>query len=386
MASTIINATANTMLRLLRNRPILVSSSIGLSGLSAHSFMKEWEAENKVKQAQLKTKIANISQDNDNDDILQLPRDYNRYEIERFWKERPVTVACRFISITAELAPILWAYIRDFRLFPFDEMTTTTSTTNDEYLTLQRLHASNVRLALTSLGPAFVKIGQQLSIRPDLLPPIVLAELQKLCDSVEPIADSVALEVLRAELGFETVEQIGETFENLHLVASASLGQVYKATVKDTKEEVALKVQRPDMTRNVSLDLYLLNKYGELVDVITSKFTEQLPFHAAFIDCFAQGSYKELDYENEAKNQEFFKSEFLKRKSNVYVPSVYRQFSSRRVLATEWVNGVKLADAPKERIRQLIPVGVELFLTQMLDIGVMHCDPHPGNLYVTKKH
>ena len=95
---------------------------------------------------------------------------------------------------------------------------------------------------------------------------------------------------------------------------------------------------------------------------------------------------KELDYENEAKNQEFFKSEFLKKKSNVYVPSVYRQFSSRRVLTTEWVNGVKLADAPKERIRQLIPVGIELFLTQMLDIGVMHCDPHPGNLYVTKKH
>ena len=62
--------------------------------------------------------------------------------------------------------------------------------------------------------------------------------------------------------------------------------------MKDTKEEVALKVQRPDMTRNVSLDLYLLNKYGELVDVITSKFTEQSPFHAAFIDCFAQGSYK----------------------------------------------------------------------------------------------
>ena len=156
-------------------------------------------------------------------DILQLPRDYDRCEIERFWKKRPVTVACRFISITAELAPILWEYIRDFRLFPFDEMTTTTSTTNDEYLTLQRLYASNVRLALTSLGPAFVKIGQQLSIRPDLLPPVVLAELQKLCGSVEPIADSVALEVLRAELGFETVEQIGETFENLHLVASASL-------------------------------------------------------------------------------------------------------------------------------------------------------------------
>jgi aarF domain-containing kinase len=364
------------LLRLLRNRPILVATSVGVSGIYGHSLKTEWEAEKMLEEFSSSQNLQKLS----NIDIPQLPREYDRREIERFWEERPVTVARRFMSISAELTPILWAYIRDFKLFPSE---TEGSKLSQEELNLQRLHAANLRSALTALGPAFVKIGQQLSIRPDILPPGALAELQKLCDNVTPVPDEIALTLLKDELGFETIDDIYETFDNIHLVASASLGQVYKATVRKTREEIALKIQRPDMTRNVSLDLFLINKYGEFVDYLTDIFTKQQPFHKAFIDCFAHGSYQELDYENEAKNQEFFKSEFLKRKSKVHVPSVYRQFTSRRVLATEWVNGVKLADAPKEKIRELIPDGVELFLTQMLDIGAMHCDPHPGNLYVT---
>lgn len=84
---------------------------------------------------------------------------------------------------------------------------------------------------------------------------------------------------------------------------------------------------------------------------------------------------KELDYENEAANQQKFKSEFSKRKCKVHVPSVHNHLTSRRVLTSEWVDGVKLADAPSEQIRDLIPVGVELFLTQLLDIGAFHADP-----------
>jgi len=84
---------------------------------------------------------------------------------------------------------------------------------------------------------------------------------------------------------------------------------------------------------------------------------------------------QELDYEKEAANQKIFKSEFEKRKCKVHVPTVFDDFTSRRVLTTEWVNGVKLADAPIQQIRRLIPVGVELFLTQLLDLGVFHADP-----------
>uniref|UniRef100_A0A7R9WA37 ABC1 atypical kinase-like domain-containing protein n=1 Tax=Pseudictyota dubia TaxID=2749911 RepID=A0A7R9WA37_9STRA len=138
------------------------------------------------------------------------------------------------------------------------------------------------------------------------------------------------------------------------------------------------------MMRKVSLDLFLLNKYGEFMDEVCNILTEQIPYHVDFIDCFSHGSYSELDYEREAQNQKRFKDELGKRRCRVHVPLVFDDFTARRVITTEWVDGVKLADAPGSQIRELIPVGVELFLTQLLDIGCFHADPHPGNLYVTQ--
>lgn len=87
---------------------------------------------------------------------------------------------------------------------------------------------------------------------------------------------------------------------------------------------------------------------------------------------------KELDYENEARSQKYFQQELQKRDCKVKVPNVYDDYTTQRVLTTEWIQGVKLADSPPEKIRELIPVGVELFLTQLLDIGAFHADPHPG--------
>jgi len=159
------------------------------------------------------------------------------------------------------------------------------------------------------------------------------------------------------------------------LVVRFTQGQVYKGTIKESGKEVAVKVQRPDMSRKVSLDLFILKAYGRLVDKLFNILTKQIPYHESFMESFARGSYLELDYELEAKNQIFFKREFQKRRCVVHIPEVYPEFTSRRVITTEWINGVKLAEASKERIRNLIPVGVELFLTQLLDIGVFHADP-----------
>jgi predicted unusual protein kinase regulating ubiquinone biosynthesis (AarF/ABC1/UbiB family) len=121
------------------------------------------------------------------------------------------------------------------------------------------LQAMQLREALTNLGPAFIKAGQQLAIRPDLVPPVVLKELQKLCDSVRPIPDEIALQVLRQELQLDKkqiqddddgiqhngkITTIDDIFEDLHFVASASLGQVYKAKLKETGDYVAIKVRR----------------------------------------------------------------------------------------------------------------------------------------------
>lgn len=100
---------------------------------------------------------------------------------------------------------------------------------------------------------------------------------------------------------------------------------------------------------------------------------------------FLTASVQELDYKHEARNQRYFQAEFLKRKCQVKVPDVYDEYSTERILTSEWIQGVKLADSPPATIRRLIPVGVELFLTQLLDIGAFHSDPHPGNLLVTEE-
>lgn len=255
--------------------------------------------------------------------------------------------------------------------------------------------AARFREALTNLGPAFVKVGQQVAIRPDLVPPVVLKELQKLCDSVRPVPDEVAMTVLQEELCGTTesshIDQSNKNgglsviFEDLHLVASASLGQVYKGKLRSSGDTVAIKVQRPGMERAFSLDLFLLQMWGDFMDSFTNTFTKQIPYHSAFFDAFSKGSYSELDYENEARNQLHFQHELAIRDSTVKVPDVYEEYSTRRVLTTEWIDGVKLADSSNETIRELIPVGVELFLTQLLDMGTFHSDPHPGNLLVTEE-
>ena len=309
----------------------------------------------------------------------QLPRQYNADQIEQYWQNRPVSVASRLFEIVTELSPLLWAYVRDFKLSSAEERTA------EDNQKLQHVQASNLRHALTRLGPAFIKMGQQLSIRPDLVPPSVLAELQKLCDSVEPVPDEISLDLLREELGYSTQEELLEQFEGglLKRVAAASLGVVFRGTIKESGEVVAIKIQRPDMVKRLSLDLFLLQCYGKTMDTICDVLTEQIAYHEAFIEAFAEGSYMELDYEHEAANQLRFKREFEKRRCNVFVPNVLENFTTRRVICTQWVDGVKLVDAPSDEIQRLIPVGVEIFLTQLLDIGAFHSDPHPANLYVT---
>jgi aarF domain-containing kinase len=291
----------------------------------------------------------------------ELPRVYKREALQRYWRGRPVTAVKRLFEVTSAIGPRVGSYVWDFVLFrPAD--------INDQER-LQSQHAAELRKTLTRLGPAFVKAGQQLSIRPDLVPPAVLQELQKLCDAVEPVPDDVALNVLREEL---QCDKLTDIFEGIHLVASASLGQVYKAKVCGTGEEVAIKVQRPNMLKSFSLDLYLLQKYGVILDAFVTTFTHQAPFHKELFDNFSQGSYSELDYENEAANQIRFKEEFSKRRCKVKIPAVYEEYTTQRVLTTEWIDGVKLADATQKQIRKLIPVGVTLFLTQLLDIGAFH--------------
>jgi aarF domain-containing kinase len=332
---------------------------------------------------------------------VELPRHYDGDALRTYWSYRPITTVRRLGEIAYHLVPLLGMYIRDFELPKLTTMAVSSSSadksapaaSNETRVLLQKKHAIAWRQALTLMGPAFVKTAQQVSIRPDLLPAAVLMELQQLCDAVSPVPDEIALAVLRTELN---VENLDDVFSELPvLVASASLGQVYKARLhspqlkkgsgKAKGMQVAVKVQRPDMLASFSLDLYLLKLIGATVDVVTSLLTKQPPFHTALYDSYAAGSYAELDYEHEAQNQLFFRHELITvRKCPVVIPDVVTQYSTRTVLVSEWIDGIRLSEAPVEQIQRLIPVGVELFLTQLLDVGRFHSDPHVGNLLLLK--
>ncbi len=164
---------------------------------------------------------------------------------------------------------------------------------------------------------------------------------------------------------------------------SDTQGQVYKAKLRETGEEVAIKIQRPDMLESFSLDLYLLQWVGVLMDAFCVTFTKQPPFHQKLLDTFSRGSYSELDYELEAENQIRFHRELAYLKHKVVIPHVYTAYTTRRILVTQWIDGIRLVDASPDVIQKMIPVGLELFLTQLLDMGLFHADGHPGNLLVT---
>jgi len=386
---------SSAALAVIRRRPLTSVNLLSGTGVAVYAFSIEYASQQRerrylLQRAQNDLLSSSSTEQNATSNILEhgstspiLPRVFDSDSINNYWKNRPISTVKRFFQVFSELAPLAASYIKDFVLFPVKQ-----EDGGEVRLELERQYAIRLREALTNLGPAFVKAGQQLSIRPDLIPPGMLRELQKLCDSVRPITDEIAMQVIRQELNVQDLDAI---FSELTLVASASLGQVYKGrlvqqganTTKNSGNVVAVKVQRPDIRRTFSLDLFLLQKIGVFVDVFTSVFTNQPPFHQPLYESFARGSYSELDYEQEAANQIIFREEFAKRNCPVIVPSVYTNLTTERVLTTEWIDGMNLTDAPQDLIRKLIPVGVELFLTQLLDIGRFHSDPHGANLLVT---
>lgn len=302
-----------------------------------------------------------------------LPLVYEVNTIHDYWIQHPQIIAWRLSSIFRSVVPFCGKTAVQHFAGTLD----------------QKENAVELRHLLTDLGPCFIKFGQLLSSRPDLLPETALFELQKLCDAVPSFPTEQAESIVRSELGVDKAL-------SLHLgevVAAASLGQVYRCKIGDSDKYVAVKVQRPDMLRSVSLDLFLLRKYAKFVE-----FTKDLlmkagivstrrQFDVALIDCFAAGSYKELDYVNEANNQERFIKDIVSRyPSEVRVPKVYWEYTSRKILTTEWVDGIQLAKAPTHIIQKLVPIGVKVFLDQLLEVGFFHADPHPGNMLVDKQN
>lgn len=297
-------------------------------------------------------------------DDAGLPLVYDDQVIEAYWNARGSAAAARLAEVTTLFTPWITRVALD--------------TMRGVLSANSRKRAAELREVLTTLGPTFVKLGQALSVRPDIVGPDAMNELRALCDAVPSFPNEVAFQMMEEELGRPVTEMFTDISERP--IAAASLGQVYKARIRETGQEVAIKVQRPDMLRKVSLDLYCMKRVARLAEVVQNQFTAAKTDYLSLLLEWARGTYKELDYENEAANSRKFASLVQVRLPDVYVPAVYDEYTSRKVLTMEWINGVKLADCPPEQINALVSKGVECFLFQLLSAGFFHADPHQGNL------
>ncbi|MHC5765416.1 MAG: ABC1 kinase family protein [Nostoc sp.] len=244
-----------------------------------------------------------------------------------------------------------------------------------------RRRATQLRVLLTQLGPAYIKIGQALSTRPDLVPPVYLEELTKLQDQLPPFPNEIAYQFIKEELGAPPEEVYAEL--SAQPIAAASLGQVYKGKLK-TGEEVAVKVQRPDLREGITIDLYILRNLAAWVQKKVKRVKSDL---VGILDELGDRIFEEMDYIHEGENAERF-FDLYGHIKDVYVPRIYWEYTNRRVLTMEWINGTKLTQTEEISAqgidaRYLIEVGVQCSLRQLLEHGFFHADPHPGNLLAT---
>ena len=234
---------------------------------------------------------------------------------------------------------------------------------------------------LIQLGPTFIKIGQSLGTRADLLPLPFVKELGTLVDSVPPFPNDVAFARIEHELG-RKINEVYAEFE-LEPVAAASLGQVYRARLH-TGEEVAVKVQRPNLDATIKGDIVILKK--------VAKFAERFPQlnenadWAGMLSEFDDTVHEEMDYSAEGKNAERFRESF-KNWSNIHVPKIYWNASTSKVLTMEFIHGTKVTDLDGQEKQNISPAKVnrlliKTYLKQLLEDGFFHADPHPGNLLV----
>lgn len=234
---------------------------------------------------------------------------------------------------------------------------------------------------LIELGPTFIKIGQSMGTRPDLLPlPFVIA-LGELQDSVPPFPNEIAFARIEKDLG-RKINEVYAEFE-LEPVAAASLGQVYRARLH-SGEEVAVKVQRPNLEAVIKGDLGILRS--------VAKFAERFPQlnenadWSGMLREFDVTIHEEMDYEAEGRNAERFRESF-KNWSNIHVPKIYWNATTSKVLTMEFIYGTKVTDLEGQARQGISPEKVnrlliKTYLKQLLEDGFFHADPHPGNLLV----
>jgi len=300
------------------------------------------------------------------DQLAQNNRRYDPEVIVRAYRYRPWLVLWRAFRI-------VWSFARFVLSLKWDEW-------RNQVEQNKFKRATQLRVLLTRLGPTFIKVGQALSTRPDLVRKDFLDELIKLQDQLPPFDNATAFATIETELGSPITAIYSKISPDP--VAAASLGQVYQAYLH-SGEEVAVKVQRPNLLPVLTLDLYLIRwAAGWLSPWLPLNLGHDLTL---IVDEFGKKLFEEIDYLNEGRNAEKFAFNF-RNDPSIKVPAIYWRYTSTHVLTLEWINGFKLTDT--RRIQEagletdtLIDVGVTAGLRQLLEYGFFHADPHPGNLF-----
>jgi predicted unusual protein kinase regulating ubiquinone biosynthesis (AarF/ABC1/UbiB family) len=292
---------------------------------------------------------------------------YDPIAIAKYYSSQPLKVFARFLNIFFPIISFALGVL-------FDKQTNRTK---------QNLgnRAVQMRRMLTKLGPAYIKIGQALSTRPDLVPPQFLEELAQLQDNIPAFSNEIAYQFIEEELG-DRPEAIYAEISDIP-IAAASLGQVYKGKLW-SGEDVAIKVQRPGLADSIALDLHVVRTLAIWAQTNFKQIRSNL---VSIVDEFAERIFEEMDYENEGRNAEKF-AELYGSMPDIYVPSIHWQYTGRRVLTMEWITGTKLTSLEAVAAQgldatYLVEVGVQCSLKQLLEHGFFHADPHPGNLLAT---
>ena len=324
----------------------------------------------------------------------ELPKTYDADKIARYWQRRPLKVLQRSASLLIEVLAWATQLINDVLSDSVEKNLTKRAKTLKELIARQ--------------GAAFVKVGQAVAIRPDLLPQAYLEEFQTLLDQVEAFDSADARKLIQKTIGANV--KLEDVFEDVSVfdkpIAAASIGQVYKAKLKpnalkksknETEEYgrvVAVKVQRPDILQSVSIDLFVIRTFLEIFAAIpkTKQTFDLVTGAESFLPVLsvaAERFLEELDYEIEGRNAEKFEQEMNKIdvvRGAIKVPHVFREISDRQVIVQEWIVGEKLTEIAMDnspeslKIRKkLVETLLNSYMVQFLETGFLHADPHPGN-------
>eukprot|EP00977_Amphora_coffeiformis_P019133 scaffold6915_cov170-Amphora_coffeaeformis.AAC.10 len=292
---------------------------------------------------------------------------YSPKASQEFYSKRPLMVVRRILKLASLTGSfntgILFDWLILGKLFK-----------DEEYTALKRAEPRRAKQSLVlceQLGPTFIKLGQALSIRTDLIPEAYALELRQLQDAVPPFSSEEAYEILKKEFG---VDDLSRVFSSLSEkpVASASIGQVYRGVLAANGKEVAVKVQRPGILSEIALDLYILRLLSPiqttLQNTINGVKTEQadIDLAVALVDEWGRGFVAETDYRLEADNTRNFEAAMRKRGLDaVCAPTVVSELTRDKVLVTEWVTGTRLDRDASPDVPRLCGVAINAYLTML---------------------